>query len=158
MLQKHVIADAMERLRDDTGMADERRILDQALQRIDRQRANLTRAIGLTDDPETAAGMVAQLEGLQARRRELDKERGQVDAAYSNWERSYEQLRGLDEWRETAAENLDNLDVAARRQLFDVLGLRARLWASDHTPRFDVRLEIDPSVIVTDLDIVSTTC
>lgn len=57
-----------ERLRDDTGMAEERQIVHQAIKRIDRQRTNLTRPVGLTDDPEAAAELVAQLTGLQTRR------------------------------------------------------------------------------------------
>ena len=62
-----------------TGEADA--AVDRALAEIDRQRANLTRAIATLDDPEASAPLVGELRSLTERRRQLEAERENFLAA-----------------------------------------------------------------------------
>lgn len=126
---------------------DELALVTKAQARVTKQRDNLVRAIALTDDEETAAGMVAQLEGLTTQRRELEAERETLGKLGERQELARQTLRDFEQWRRRIAATMDVMTWAERRQLLDQLGIHVNLWKHDHAPRWHITSEIVPGTL-----------
>ncbi|MGC4193199.1 MAG: recombinase family protein [Thermomicrobiales bacterium] len=121
--------------------------VERRLGELRRKQVNLVKRLATVDD--MVADLVQQeLAVLTEQVRPLERERETLLAIRTGWMHSEEQLTGLTEWCDKVADELDNLTYDEKRMALTALGISARLWKSDHEPRFDItaRLEFLPIV------------
>ena len=95
------------------------------------------------DDAELAAMIRADLKAKGEEKRRLEDERADLDRQREGWRLAQERLAELDLWVQNVAANLDEFDYAKRRLALSELGAEVRVWGTDHTPRWEVRLRSD---------------
>jgi site-specific DNA recombinase len=147
LLDRGLIEREVARRAADDG-ATERNLLrvDKLLTEIDRKRKNLT--ANLADlDPDSAVEVRAMLRGLSDRRQALTVERDEAQARHARRQEDLGRLRTIQQWQDRVAENLDELGYAGRRDALLAVGLRMTVWKKDHTPRWEIAVEIDPDAI-----------
>ncbi len=115
-----------------------------ALAAVARQQANLTRTLALLDDADATAPLVAELNVLAARKRELEAEHAVILGQREAWAAAQGQLDELTAWCHTVATNLESLTYDERRLALRALDVRVRLWERVHEPRYEIRASIDP--------------
>lgn len=150
ILHEDVIAGEIERQRTGDPTAGERCEHERTLAELDRRRDNLVRAISLTDDPDAAAPLVAQLSQITARRKDTSAALAELEQRRDAWHASQQLLAGIEAWRRRVAVNIDLLDWRERRLLMDVVQLRVEVWRADHDPRIRIRSLIDPALMNSD--------
>ncbi|MDQ3225938.1 MAG: hypothetical protein M3Q50_04825, partial [Chloroflexota bacterium] len=104
--------------------------------------SNLAREIAATEDPDVADVLRAELGALAKRKRELEAERAAVEGQRARWESAQDRLDDIARWCGTVVANVDTLSYADKRLAFDALGVEARVWGIEHTPRWDVSATI----------------
>ncbi len=121
----------------------------QQLAGLDRQRANLARTLGQTDDPDTTTILVAQLEQLSQRWRDLEAERAELTTRQADTAQRRAALDSLDTWRASVAAQLDSMDWQQRRDLLRALQLRVNIWpAGQRTPRWQITSALFPRELI----------
>jgi hypothetical protein len=146
MLTDGVLRQALDSV-SDRDPSEELALIDRALAGINRQRDNLARSIAQTDDTETAAVLVGQLEQLTGNRRELDAERLEVMRQTERYQLARQTVVEIDEWRQRVAANLETMTWQERRHLLDLLGIQVRVWQTDHEPRWVITSDIVPAIV-----------
>ena len=66
-----------------------------------------------------------------------------MEAQRKGWAASEQRLNDLESWCRLQACNLDTLSYEGRRLALEALGVVARIWSTDHDPRFDITLRLD---------------
>ncbi len=64
-------------------------------------------------------------------------------ALHEDWEADQARLADLATWCARVADNLPILSYAAKRDALVALGVEARAWRTDHTPRWEVTMRVD---------------
>jgi site-specific DNA recombinase len=105
--------------------------IDRAVNQLERQQANLARAIALASDDTALGTLMAELERVAQRLRELEAEREALVKQAAAWELRRDQLQGLARWRRQVAAYLDRMTYQERRWLLDLLGLTAFVYPAD---------------------------
>ena len=67
----------------------------------------------------------------------LQVDRPELESEQKSWEIVERRLNDLEYWCETQAKNLAELDYDQKRLALFALKLNARVWRSDHDPRFE---------------------
>ena len=122
--------------------ADNLATLKRSVAEAGRQQGNLARAIADIDDAAAAAPLVAQMQALGHRKRELEQERDSLLARHEHWQAAQKRLTDLAEWCRTVAENLDALNYEQRRLALTALGVKVKLYRADHDPRYEITASI----------------
>jgi site-specific DNA recombinase len=144
LTEPSIIAGEVDRLRRQDPAAEvdiasvERRLLELA-----RQRTNLTKRLALFDDEESAAPLVVEISALSEQIRQLQDDRSRLEDERRSWELSQHQLADLEYWCRVQAENLQSLTYDQKRLALRALDVRARVWASDHDPRYVITVSLD---------------
>ncbi len=136
------IAAEVARLREDDPTEADLATVDRALEGIGRKQANLTKRLALFDDDESAAPLVAEIASLGGQRRQLEQERAKVLVRRSGWQEAQDRLAVLEEGCRRVGANLGNLTYEQRRLTLDALGVEARVYRSDHEPRYVITASI----------------
>jgi hypothetical protein len=118
------------------------RAIDKTLADVVRRSTNLARQIAVTDDPDVADLLTADLSSLTTRKRTLETERAAVASQRARWEAAACRIDEITAWCAMVADNVDRLSYAEKRLALDWLGVEARVWGADHTPRWDVSASI----------------
>lgn len=113
-------------------------VIASELAEIDRQEARLTTAISQTTNDTTIATLVRQLDRIAERRTTLDDELATIEAERAAWDAWEADARDLIDVRRDMAANLDELVWKERRIILHRFGMKARIWATDHDPRFEI--------------------
>jgi site-specific DNA recombinase len=142
LLDPAVIAQELARLRATDPTEVDLRAIDKPLADVTRRQTNLAREMAVTDDPDVASVLRAELGTLAKRKRELEAERAVVESQRSRWEAAQDRLDDIARWCGTIAASVDGLSYADKRLAFDALGVEARVWGIEHTPRWDVSASI----------------
>jgi site-specific DNA recombinase len=147
LLDRSIIEREVERRATDDGAAErDLARIDKLLAEVDRKRKNLT--ANLADlDPDSAGEVRTMLRGLSDRRQALVTERDEAQIRHERRQEDLGRLRTIQQWQDRVAQNLDDLDYAGRRDALLAVGLRMTVWKTDHTPRWEIVLEIDPETI-----------
>ncbi|ACZ39651.1 recombinase family protein [Sphaerobacter thermophilus] len=150
LTRPEIVAEELARLQTDDPTAADLAAVDRLLQQVDRQRANLTQAIGLTDDPDAVAALMAELERVAARRRQLEAEREGILHRREAWEAARANLADLMSWCERVAERLGELTYEQRRLALDALGISVQVYrASDPDyPRYVITAKLPLDEVV----------
>jgi len=150
LTRPEIVADELARLQADDPTAADLAAVDRLLQQVDRQRANLTQAIGLTDDPDAVAALMAELERVAARRRQLEAEREGILHRREAWEAARANLADLMSWCERVAERLGELTYEQRRLALDALGISVQVFQAKDpdNPRYIITAKLPLDDIV----------
>ena len=70
-------------------------------------------------------------------------QRDELEAQRAGWATSQQRLNDLESWCRLQARNLDTLSYDGRRLALEALGVVARVWSTDHDPRYDSTLRLD---------------
>lgn len=122
--------------------------LDRSMAQLERQRDNLIRTIGLTDDADSSAALIAQLDTVSKQRRALEAERGTVEREAEGYRLSQQVEHDMNGWRQRTAAGMDAMTYQERRDLLSLLGLKVKLWPADHKPRWYAGSELVPSIVL----------
>lgn len=114
--------------------------IERAVAQLKRQQANLAKAIAHATDETALGALMAELERVAQRLRELEAERATIAKQVQDWARRRDQYQELARWRQQVAQRLDEMDYRERRWLLDLLGLVVRIYPQDD-PQHD-RVEI----------------
>lgn len=137
-----VIAEELARLQGDDPTTFDLAAIDRQMKEAERKRGNLSKRLALFDDDESAAPVVAEINALGARIRELAKERTTVLGRRAAWEQATARLADLEGWCRDVAAKVGTLDYAQRRLALDALGVSVKLYRRGHTPRFEITASI----------------
>ena len=116
--------------------------LDGRLAAIGRKQDTLVKRLAVIDDDDVAAVVTAELGALAGERRRLQAQKDRADARRAEWEGTRTQLVALGEWCRRVEGNVAGLTYEERRQTLRALGLEARLFRSDHDPRYEITASI----------------
>jgi site-specific DNA recombinase len=137
------VAREIERLRDIDPTADDLRAVQRLVAEVERQRANLTHAVAMLDDPDAAAPLVAQLRALAERRRALDSEETTLTRRQSAWQSVRLDVGSLAAWCATVSDRVDALTWQERRMALSALGVSATIHPPGHEPRYIIDADIN---------------
>jgi site-specific DNA recombinase len=143
LTRRDVIAAELERLRNQDPTRADLAALDQRIAEIERRQRNLMARLADEDNADLATLIRADLAVLVDERRRLDQERVELDRQREEWRLAQDRLAELDLWVQNVAANLDEFDYAKRRLALTELGATVRVWAKDHSPRWEVKLRPD---------------
>jgi len=137
-----VIAHELEQLRQNDPTESECAAVDHAMADVQRKSANLTRSLSMFDDADAAAPVVAQLQALRAQERAFAAEREEILGRCAAWIAGQRRLADLQAWCSKIGARLDTLTYDQRRTALDALGIQARVWKTDHDPRYAITASI----------------
>jgi site-specific DNA recombinase len=151
-----VIWAEVQRRRAGSDTAHDLKLIDQRLAAVDRQRQNLVRAIGLLDEDQDSAALITkELSALSKERKELASERSAKASVVADETAANERMADLGSWCTRTAANLAVLTYDERRTVLEALGVRVRVWAASHEPRWE--FEIAPLPVAPDAPVEFTT-
>jgi site-specific DNA recombinase len=144
--QPDVISRELERLQQNDPTVAEAESIERAIAGVQRKAANLARSLALFDDPDATAPVVAQLEAIRAQERTLIAERAQILGRRAAWAAGQQHIAGIQAWCRKVGARLDTMTYDQRRTALDALGIQARVWRADHSPRYLITaaLPLDP--------------
>ncbi len=145
-----IIAAEVERLRASGSPAgDDLTAVDVRLTAIEARRQRVARAVVALEDEEAAEPLLAELGALATQKRVLDAERMSLATVQAGWEADQKRLGDLKAWCERVAGNLQVLGYADKRDALTALGVEVHVWRADHTPRWQITMQIDDIVSAT---------
>ena len=157
LIRPEVIAEQLARVESDDPTAGDLAAVDRALAEVDRQQANVARLAALADDDDAGAPLLAQLRTLGERKRQLAEERAGIERRRGAWLAARDQLANVTEWCRRVSANLPTLDYAEKRLALEWLGVRVRLWGTDHSPRYEITASIPLAAPIVDSTTRSST-
>ena len=123
---------------------------------VERLRGKLARRVAAIDDDDIAATLLAEMAALGTQNAALTSEREKLEAERASWEMTQKQLGDLEVWRRSVAGNVNLLTYVGRRLALMALGVQARVWSTDHTPRWEITMLPDVlPVAINDLPTVA---
>jgi site-specific DNA recombinase len=143
LTQPEIIATEVDRLRRDDPTQQDLAAIDRRLEEINRQCTNLTKRLALFDDEEAAAPIIVEINALTGQRRQLERERDDLAAARHSWELAQDRLTDLEYWCRLQAANLGTLTYDQKRLALHALNAEARVWSTEHDPRYTITLQLD---------------
>jgi site-specific DNA recombinase len=106
------------------------------LERLEQRRDTIKRALMKLADPDTVDEFTAQLNEVDAERKQVEKDVAEVAGE------DQERLQRLKvTWHIVAAhkEMLDRMPYAGRRMLLRIMGIKVNIFPYEHTPRFTIQ-------------------
>lgn len=156
LLDPDLIAREVERLRRDDPTRADLAAVTRRLAEVERRQGNLRRELAAEDNPDVAALIRADLAQLAAERRALDEELARIDAERQAWLSAQQRLEDLEYWIGNVARNLEALDYQGRREVLIACDVRVDVWATDHTPRWQVTMRLGNEPVIVSPSSAST--
>lgn len=138
-----VIATEVARRRADNPVESDLALLDRRLAEIARQQQRLARTLATVDDEDAAMPLTAELKALSTQKRQIEKERQELEARQAAWQSTQNRLINLDEQCRRVAANLAHLSYSEKRDLLLALDVRVNIYRADHEPRWELRADFD---------------
>jgi site-specific DNA recombinase len=143
------VATELERLRQTDPTGEELAAVQRLIDDVNRQQANLARAIAMLEDPDASAPLVAQLASLSDRRKTLEQERDSVEERRASWFAAQANLENLEQWSKTIADRIDDLTWEQKRLALNALNVSADVYPAGSQPRFVIKAEIETQSLST---------
>jgi site-specific DNA recombinase len=137
-----IVEQEVNRLRKADPAADDLAAVNRVLADIERQSANIARAMAQIDDDEAAAPLIAQLSELKQRRQSMRAEMARIETRHAEWQDTQLALDSLIEWTSVIGRNLDAMTWTERRLAMDALGVKVTVYPHGHEPRFVITADI----------------
>lgn len=138
-----VIGAEVARLRRDDPTEADREAVERRLGEVERLRGNLALGVAAIDDDDIAATLLAEMAALGKQHAALTSERETLEAERASWEMTQKQLGDLENRCRSVAGNVNLLDHEGRRLALMALGVQARVWSTDRTPRWEIKMPPD---------------
>lgn len=138
-----VIANEVALLRGTDPTAADVAALDARIVEVERQRTNLMRRLAAIDDDEMAAPFLVEIKTLGDHHKRLRADRDALLAERAGWQLAQDRLDDLEWWCRVQAENLGALTYEQKRLALLALKVEARVWSTDHDPRFAITMQVD---------------
>jgi hypothetical protein len=135
-------ASELDQLRKEDPTTEDFEVVKCAIADGDRQVENLTANLALFTNPQAAAPVVARLDQLQQHRTALIDEREAVLARRISWEDAQTRLDDLTAWCQQIASLLGDFYYEQKRLAIEALGIKEKVWRSDHTLRYVITVDI----------------
>jgi hypothetical protein len=135
-----LIAAEVARLRREDPTKPDRDAVQLRLAEIERQRGNLARRVAAIDDDDIAGTLLAEMSALSKQNAALLRELETLEAERASWEASQKRIDDLESWARVVARNIDLLDYDGRRLALDALGIEVKVWSTDHSPRYEIKM------------------
>lgn len=142
MQNPQLIAAEIERRRSVNPNLSDFEAITRRLAEVDRRHANLLRRISQIDDDAIAEMILAEMSSLASQKKQLVKERTDLELADAAWLTQQYDLAELHKWCERVADNLTQFDYTKKRQLLEALDVRVRIFDARHEPRFEISTSI----------------
>ncbi len=152
LTQPDIIAGELERRRGSSVVEEDLATLESRLATIEHRRQRVARAVVAIDDDEAASPLLAELKSLSNQKRDLQAERESLLASRTLAEADRERLLSLADWCNRVIGNLPGLSYKDKRDVLSSLNVQVRVWPSNHSPRWEMTMDIDEI----DAPIVST--
>jgi site-specific DNA recombinase len=136
-----IIRAELERQRQENPHGAELDTINRRLSGITAQQSRLTRSVAMLDDEDAAVPLLAELRSLGAQRRALETELEHLKGERDDWERLQARLDAIAVHCQTVRANLDTLDYQGKRDLLYAFNVKVKVWATDHTPRFEATMQ-----------------
>ncbi len=143
LTRPEVIAGELERLRTQDPTRGDLESLGRRIGEVGRRQRNLMAHLADEDDADLAALVRADLVALADEKRRLEQDRVDLDRQREGWTLAQDRLAELDLWVRNVTANLDEFGYDKRRLALSELGATVRVWATDHSPRWEVALRPD---------------
>lgn len=137
----------LERLQATYPTEGELSAIDAALRSLDKRQAVLTQSISMVPDVEAAAPLIPHLKELGNQERTLMQERAVLREQHQSWHAHRIQLSSLEAWCQTVRTNLHAFDFKQWRMVLGAPGFSAKLYRSDHEPRYVIAASIDEQLV-----------
>jgi site-specific DNA recombinase len=129
--------------------------LQRRLNEVASRQTKLARLASTLDDEDAAAPLINELRSLGSQKRDLEAELQRLKSVANAASAEASRLGDLASWCNRVASNLATLTYDQKRLVLEALGVRVRVWRSDHEPRWqlDMSLPMEPNTpefIVTD--------
>jgi site-specific DNA recombinase len=148
LTEPEIIRKEVERLRTADPTKHEIAAIEAAVHDVERQQANLARAIAQLDDPLAAAPLTAQLASLRTQRDQLESDRAAILARRDLWVDHESALDDISTWCERVAHNLSSFSWTEKRLVLDALGVAVTVNPHGQTPRYVVKAEIPLDIVL----------
>lgn len=137
-----LIAREAARRRQDGRFAADLDIVGRRIADVEKRQATLTRLMSEIEDADAAAPLVAELRNLASQKKELTAERETLETGQAAQRADEDRLINLTEWCCRVSANLESLSYLERRDVLAALGVSARVWRKDHTPRWEITMDV----------------
>jgi DNA invertase Pin-like site-specific DNA recombinase len=140
-------AEVERRASDDREVERDVARIDKLIVQLDRKQANLR--ANLEDlDPDSAAAIRSRLRDLSEAQQAHKTERADAQSRYDRRQEDLARLHDIQEWQSRVSSNIDGLDYQGKRDALLAVGLRMTVWKKGHEPRWQITMDIDPSVVL----------
>jgi site-specific DNA recombinase len=147
--QPELVARKLEELRQSDPAAAPLENVERALKDLARRQEKTARALALlSDDPDAAAPVVAELKALAGQQRHLRAEQEALRSEQAGWHVAQQSTANLQHWCQQVATTLDTLDYAGRRLALEALGVEARVYGAGREPRIEIKLNLPLDAVV----------
>ncbi len=138
LTQPDVVKTEVARLRREDPTQINLDVVVRRLAEVERKQRNLVRRLSDIDDDDVANLIRADLHTLAVERRRLAHERDDLKLQQEGWHTAESNLDSIETWCRNVAVNLRELSYDDKRIALNAMGLQARVWGTDHTPRYEV--------------------
>ncbi len=143
LTRPEIVEAEVARLRRDDPVKADLAAVERRLAEVERQHTNLVRRVATIDDDGIAASVLAEVAVLTTQQKALVAERDELKTQRAGWTASQQRLDDLESWCRLQARNLDALSYEGRRLALEALGVVARVWSTDHDPRYEITVRLD---------------
>ena len=155
LLDPELIASELKRLQYEDPAGSDLVALDRRVTEVNRRQRNLMASLAKEDNPDVAAMIRVDLAALLTEMRVIEAERETLERQRDSWRLAQERLHEIDRWVRTVATNLDTLDYAGKRLALNAIHVQVRVWATDHTPRWEATMQVGGDAAVIFMDTTS---
>ena len=136
-----LIAAELERMRDNDPGAGDIEAVERSLTAVVRQQRNLIENLANVNG---GAGTVItnKINALEAQRDQLAAERETILARSRSWQETQRRLGDVQAWCHAVAASLGELTYSEKRLALNALGVQAKVWRTDHEPRYEIRASV----------------
>jgi site-specific DNA recombinase len=146
-----LIAQEVERRRENDKTAADSATLERRVREIATRQAKLARLASALEDEDAAAPLLHELRSLARQKRDLEAEQRRLACLAGSEASDINRLTDLAAWCQRVTSNLELLTYEQKRLVLDALGVQARVWKTDHEPRWDVRMSLPVDGVAPDL-------
>jgi len=135
------VAIELERMQQEDPSTADLEAVEGSLTAVVRQQRNLVENLAHVNG--TAGAVIAEkINTLENQRAQLTAERESIFGRSQAWSRAQERLGDLQAWCAAMAKSLGTLTYQEKRLALDALGVQAKVWRTDHEPRYEIRASI----------------
>lgn len=138
-----VVGRELERLHEEDPTSGDAEAYERRLREVERKQRNLVSRLAAVEDEDLAALVQAELATLTAQGKVIKTELADLVTRRDTWKQAQGRLNDLEAWCRDVSTNLGELDYSGRRLAISALGVTAKLWRSDHHPRYEIEMKLD---------------